>query len=63
MQQEDCNAPVTMVKAMNEILRDMIDKHLIIYIDDIIISTKNSMQHLEALRKALQRLQDYQFWL
>ena len=35
MQQGECNAPATMVRAMNEIFRDMIFKDLIIYIDDI----------------------------
>ena len=63
MQQGDCNAPATMVRAMNEIFRDLIFKDLIIYIDDIIISSTTYMEHVEALRKVLQRLQDQQFWL
>ena len=41
----------------------MIYKDLIIYIDDIIISSRNYKQHVEALRKVLQRLQYQQFWL
>ena len=52
-----------MVRAMNEIFRHMIYKDLIIYIDDIIISSRNYKQHVEALRKVLQRLQDQRFWL
>ena len=53
MQQGDCNAPPTMVRAMNEIFRDMIFKDLIIYIDDIIISSATYKEHVEALRRAL----------
>ena len=63
MQQGDCNAPATMVRAMNEIFRDMIFKDWIIYIDDIIISSPNYKEHVEALRRVLQCLQDQHFWL
>ena len=48
---------------MNEIFRDMIYKDWIIYIDAIIISSRNYKQHIEALRKVLLRLQEQQFWL
>ena len=63
MQQGDCNVPAIMVRAMNEFFQDMIFKDLIIYIDDIIISSATYKEHVEGLRKALQRLQDQQFWL
>ena len=63
MQRGDCNGLATMVRAMNEIFQDMIFKDLIIYIDDIIISSATYKKHVEALRRALQRLQDLQFWL
>ena len=57
MQERDCNAAATMIRAMNKIFRDMIHKDLIIYIDYIIISRQNYQQHIEAVRKVLQRLQ------
>ena len=63
MQQRDCNAPATMVRAMKEIFRDIIHNDLIIYIDDIIISSTAYKQHVQALRKVLQHLQDQEFWL
>ena len=49
MEQGDSNVPATIVRAMNEIFRDIIYKHLIIYIDDIIISSRNYKQYMEAL--------------
>ena len=58
MQQGDCNAPATMVRAINEIFRHMIFQDLIIYIDNIIISSANYKELVEALRRVLQCLQD-----
>ena len=63
MHQGDCNAAATMVRAMNEIFGDMIFKDLIIYIDDIIISSATYKKHVEALRRVLEHPQDPQFWL
>ena len=48
MEQGASNAPTTMVRAMNEIFRDIIYMPLIIYIDDIIISSRNYKQYIEA---------------
>ena len=61
MHPADCKAHATMVRAMNETFRDIIYKDLIIYIDVIIFSSRNYKQHVEALRKVLQCLQDKQF--
>ena len=63
MWQGDCNAPAIMVRTLNGIFKDMIYKVLIIYIDDIIISSRNHMQHVQALQKVLQHLQDQEFCL
>ena len=52
-----------MVRAMNEIFQDIIFQDLIIYIDDIIISSATYKEHVETLRRDLQHLQDQQFWL
>lgn len=54
------NATATIVRAMKEILSDMIHTDLIIYIPDIIISSRNYKQHVEAFRMVLQGLQDQQ---
>ena len=61
MQQGYCNATATMMRVMNEIFRDMIFEDLMIYIDDIIISRATYKEHVEALVRVLQRLQDQQF--
>ena len=61
MQRVYCNALATMMRVMNEIFRDMIFEDLMIYIDDIIISRATYKEHVEALVRVLQRLQDQQF--
>ena len=58
MQQGDCNAPATMVRVMHAILKDMVYKDLVIYIDDIIIAPRTYEEHLATVRKVLPRLQD-----
>ena len=63
MQQGDCNAFRTMVQANHQIFQHMIFQHLIIYIDDIIISSSNHKEHVVALWRVLQYLQDPQFCL
>jgi len=54
MQQGDHNAPATMVRAMYEIIKDMVFKDLVIYIDDIIIFSDTYDEHVATLRKVLQ---------
>jgi len=63
MQQGDCNATATMVRAMYEIFKDMVFKDIIIYMDDIINFSDTYNEHGDTLRKVLQRLLDEKFWL
>jgi len=63
MQQGDCNAPATMVRAMNEIFKDMVFQDLIIYIHNIIVFSHTYDEHIATLRKVLQWLLDEKFWL
>ena len=61
MQQGDCNAPATMVRRMHGIFQDMIFKDLIIYMDDIIFFSATYKEHVEALARVSQCLQDLQY--
>jgi len=56
IQQGDRNATPMIVWAMYEILKDMVFKEFVIYIDDIIIFSKTYYEHVGTLRKVLQRL-------
>jgi len=63
MQQGNRNAPATMVWAMYEILKDMVFKDLVIYIDNIIIFSDTYQEHLATLRQVLQPLLNEKIWL
>ena len=54
------NAPATFETMMNEILREFLDDGVVVYIDDILIYSKDPKDHTILVRKVLQRLRDFQ---
>ena len=52
------NAPASFQRMINYVLRDYIDHFVIVYLDDILIYSKNMEEHKEHVRKVLQTLQD-----
>jgi len=55
-----CNAPSTFQRLMNSIFRDVIDKFLIVYIDDILIYSNTLEEHIRHIRFVLNRLRKHQ---
>ncbi len=51
-------APLTFQRTLNNIFRDMSGNSLYIYLDDIIIASKDTTSHMETLKSVLKRLQD-----
>ena len=52
------NAPSTFMRLMNEVLKRFLGKFVIVYLDDIMIFNKTKEEHLEHVRKLLQRLKE-----
>jgi hypothetical protein len=50
------NAPATFQDMMNHILKDLLDKRVVVYIDDILIYAKNKEIHDELVKEVLERL-------
>src|SRR5579859_7139182 len=56
------NAPATFQSLMNDIFRDMLDIYIIVYLDDILIYSKNDKDHEEHVRQVLQRLREHKLY-
>ena len=53
------NAPAAFMNLMNSIFQDCLDKFVLVFIDDILIYSKNEEEHQEHLEKVLQRLREH----
>lgn len=52
------NAPATFQRVMENILRDILNKKCMVYIDDIIIFSTSLQEHLENLKEVFDRLRN-----
>ena len=50
------NAPAAWSRFINDVLKDMIDVFVIVYLDDILIYSDDPASHREHIRKVLERL-------
>jgi hypothetical protein len=66
------NAPAYYMYLMNSVFMSKLDKFVVVFIDDILVYSKNEAEHAEHLRIVLQHLRDhklytkfskYEFWL
>ena len=48
------NAPATFQTVMNNVLRPVLGRFALVYLDDILIFSQNMAEHLEHLRTVLQ---------
>ena len=59
-----CNSPATFQAMMNEIFKDMIDEGwIVIYMDNILIFSKDLDEHQEQTKRVLQHLQEHDLYL
>ena len=56
------NAPATFQSLMNDVFRDLLDKCVIVYLDDILIYSKNPKEHEANVREVLNRLRKYKLY-
>jgi hypothetical protein len=57
------NAPNTLMRLMNEVLKDFIGKFVIVYLDNILIFRKREVEHLNHLAAVMRRLQQENFFI
>ena len=58
-----CNSPATFQSLMNEIFHDCIDEFLVVYIDDLLVFSKNEESHYRHLEIVLQRLKEHELYV
>ena len=56
------NAPATFQSLMNDIFRDMLNVCVVVYLDDILVYSKDDEQHEQHVRQVLQRLRDHKLY-
>ena len=56
------NAPAHFMYLMNSVFMPGLDKFVMIFIDDILIYSKNEEEHVEHLRIVLQRLREHKLY-
>lgn len=52
------NAPATFKQCINYVLKDLINKHCLVYVDDVIIYATSLNEHLDSLRKVFKKLNE-----
>ena len=56
------NAPTAFMDLMNRVFRPYLDKFVVVFIDDILIYSKNRDEHADHLRMVLQTLREHQLY-
>ena len=54
------NEPAIFQAIMNKILREFLDQGVVVYLDDILIYPKSEEEHIELVKKVLDRLAKHQ---
>lgn len=53
------NAPAVFQRFMNDIFRDLIDVNVVVYLDDILIYSRNKEDHTKHVQEVLKRLREH----
>ena len=56
------NAPTYFMSMMNKVFMEFLDKFVVVFIDDILIYSKNEEEHKEHLRLVLEKLREHQLY-
>ena len=56
------NAPAYFMSMMNKVFMEFLDKFVVVFIDDILVYTKNEEEHKEHLRLVLEKLREHQLY-
>ena len=58
-----CNAPSTFQWVMNSVFMRLLDKGVVIYLDDILIYSKNVAEHTKLLNEVFELLNEFKLYV
>ena len=53
------NAPAYFMNMMNKVFTEFLDKFVVVFIDDILVYSKNEEEHMEYLCLVLEKLREH----
>ena len=56
------NAPAYFMSMMNKVFMEFLDKFVVVFIDDILVHSKNEEEHKEHLCLVLEKLREHQLY-
>ncbi|GFH28893.1 reverse-transcriptase [Haematococcus lacustris] len=56
------NAPATFQRAMNNVFRPLINKSVLVYIDDILVMSNTAEEHVQHLREVLELMRQHKLY-
>ena len=56
------NAPAYFMNMMNKVFMEFLDKFIVVFIDDILVYSKNEEEHKEHLHLVLGKLREHQLY-
>ena len=56
------NAPAYFMNMMNKVFMEFLDKFVVVFIDNILVYSKNEEEHKEHLRLVLEKLREHQLY-
>jgi hypothetical protein len=56
------NAPAYFMYLMNKVFMEYLDKFVVVFIDDILVLSKNEEEHAKHLRLVLQKLREHKLY-
>jgi len=58
-----CNAPATFQSLMNEVFHDCLDDFLVVYMDDLLIFSRDASSHYRHVETVLTRLEEHELYV
>ena len=58
-----CNAPSTFQRVMHRVFFDLLDRGVVIYLDDILVYSKDVESHKQLLKRVFQRFDQYKLYV